>query len=59
MNKSSYATYADMPLIPYRIVEHLLTDEKAEIIWKLLKYYQIINHSNLNIPYQKRRGMIL
>lgn len=58
MNKSSYATYADMPLIPYRIVEHLLTNEKAEIIWKLLKYNENDAYAKPNLTYEEKVALI-
>lgn len=36
--KNAYATYNQMPNLSYKILEYLMTSEKAEIIWKLLKY---------------------
>ena len=38
MSKEAYATYKAMPNIPYKILEYLITEPEAEIIWKLLKY---------------------
>lgn len=36
--KDSYATYDVMPHLSYNIIEHLMSNPDAEIIWKLLKY---------------------
>ena len=33
-----YAKYREYPKIPYKIIELLLKDERAEELWKLLKY---------------------
>ena len=38
-----YATYSSMPSVSYKIIEHLMTNPKAEIIWKLLKYNDMQN----------------
>ena len=36
--KNAYATYSVMPELSYKIIEHLMTNPEAEIIWKLLRY---------------------
>ena len=37
-DKEAYAKYNIMPDISYKIIEHLMTNPDAELIWKLLKY---------------------
>lgn len=46
---AAYNTFAQMPYIPYRIIEYLALNN--ENIWKLLKYgtYDAINKSNLSL----------
>lgn len=36
--KNAYATYPQLPEMSYKIIENLITNPDAEIIWKLLKY---------------------
>ena len=36
--KESYNKMILLPNLPYTILERLMTDKKAELIWKLLKY---------------------
>lgn len=46
---AGYNTFANMPFVPYKIIEHLAT--KNETIWKLLKYgeYDALSHPNLSL----------
>lgn len=56
--KSSYATYQSMNQLSYRIVEKLLTDPKAEIIWKLLKYTDSNAYEEPNLTMEEKRKLI-
>lgn len=38
MNSIAYNKYTILTDLPYNVVTHLFTNDKAEIIWKLLKY---------------------
>ena len=51
-----YATYSSMPNVSYKIIEHLITNPKAEIIWKLLKYNDAYTRPNLT---QKEKASLI
>lgn len=44
-------TYQTMPTIPYNILKKLALDEKAENVWKILKYptYDCLSKENLSL----------
>lgn len=56
-NYTSVNDYSDIPFIPYKIIQYLLsnTSESAEMFWKLLKYQTIdaLDEDNLTITEKK------
>lgn len=53
-----YATYEAMTTLSYRIVEELMTNPKAEIIWKLLKYDDADAYARPNLTLDEKRALI-
>lgn len=53
-----YATYKNMTSISYKIIEHLMTNPDAEIIWKLLKYTDADAYSKPNLTQQEKAALI-
>lgn len=56
--KNAYATYNVMPNLSYNIIEHLMTNSKAEIIWKLLKYVDADAWKKENLTREEKSKMI-
>ena len=56
--KDAYATYNVMPELSYKIIEHLITNPEAEIIWKLLKYNDAEAWSKPNLTKKEKAAMI-
>ena len=56
--KSAYATYGVMPHISYKIIEHLINNPNAEIIWKLLKYTDADAWKKPNLTKEEKTKMI-
>lgn len=53
-----YATYSSMPSVSYKIIEHLMTNPKAEIIWKLLKYNDADAYTRPNLTQKEKAALI-
>lgn len=53
-----YATYEAMKLASYRIIEHLIENPDAEIIWKLLKYDDADAYSRPDLTIDEKRELI-
>ena len=53
-----YATYSSMPNVSYKIIEHLITNPKAEIIWKLLKYNDADAYTRPNLTQKEKASLI-
>lgn len=53
-----YADYAIMPDISYRIVEKLIEDPKAELMWKLLKYDDANAYKKPNLTKKEKAALI-
>ena len=56
--KESYNKLKLLPNLPYKILERLMTDEKAELIWKLLKYNENDAYSKPNLSLKEKSAMI-
>ena len=56
--KDSYASYDVLPKLSYNIIEHLMTNPDAEIIWKLLKYKDADAWNKPNLTKKEKREMI-
>lgn len=54
----AYATYEKMTTLSYRIMEYLMTCEKAEIIWKLLKYNDADAYNYPNLTKDEKIALI-
>ena len=57
--KDAYATYGVMPELSYKIIEHLMTNPEAEIIWKLLKYNDAEAWSKPNLTKKEKAAMMI
>lgn len=57
-DRYAYATYNAMKDVSYKIVEHLIMNPKAEIIWKLLKYSDADAYSRPNLTLEEKRALI-
>lgn len=53
-----YATYEAMQNASYRIIEHLMQNPDAEIIWKLLKYDDADAYARPNLTVEEKRSLI-
>ena len=53
-----YATYSSMPNVSYKIIEYLITNPKAEIIWKLLKYNDADAYTRPNLTQKEKASLI-
>ena len=53
-----YAKYREYPKIPYKIIELLLKDERAEELWKLLKYNEPDAWKKPNLTLAEKTAMI-
>lgn len=57
-NKEDYAKYTVMPAASYTIIENLIKNPKAEIIWKLLKYNDADAYKKPNLTLEEKRALI-
>lgn len=55
---TAYNLYPMMPEIPYKIMEHLITDPKAEPIWKILKYATPDALNQPNLTHEEKAALI-
>jgi len=53
-----YATYKNMPNISYKIIEHLMTNPKAELLWKLLKYDTVDAYNKPDLTIEDKAKLI-
>lgn len=53
-----YATLSLMPNISYKIIQHLMTDERAEMLWKLLKYQDADAWQQPNLTKEEKAALI-
>lgn len=56
--EKEYATYESMTNLSYKIIEHLMTNPDAEIIWKLLKYNDADAYSRPNLTADEKAKLI-
>lgn len=56
--EKEYATYESMTNLSYKIIEHLMTNPDAEIIWKLLKYNDADAYSRPNLTAEEKAKLI-
>lgn len=56
--EKEYATYESMTNLSYKIIEHLMTNPDAEIIWKLLKYNDADAYSRPNLTTEEKAKLI-
>lgn len=56
--EKEYATYENITNISYKIIEHLMTNPDAEIIWKLLKYNDADAYSRDNLTLEEKAKLI-
>lgn len=53
-----YAKYREMPKLAYRIIEYLVENEKAEDLWKLLKYDEPDAWNKPNLTTEEKVALI-
>jgi hypothetical protein len=55
-----YASYMDMTRVPYLIIYKLAmnTDEKTEMLWKLLKYTDVNTLSKPNLTFEEKMDLV-
>lgn len=55
-----YASYMDMTRVPYLIIYKLAmnTDEKTEMLWKLLKYTDVNALSKPNLTFEEKMDLV-
>ena len=53
-----YADYSKMTGAPYKIIENLMTNPKAEIIWKLLKYDGLNAYDKPDLTMDEKAALI-
>lgn len=58
MNREAYNKYTRVPNFSYSIIEHLMTNEKAEILWKLLKYNDADAYDKPNLSQEEKAALI-
>ena len=56
--KESYNRLELLPNLPYSILERLMTDKKAELIWKLLKYNENDAYLKPDLSLKEKSAMI-
>ena len=56
--KETYNKLELLPELPYKILERLMTDEKAELIWKLIKYNENDAYLKPNLTLKEKAKMI-
>ena len=57
-NKEAYATYKPLKKISYKIIQYLMQDSNAEIIWKLLKYNDADAWEKDNLTQEEKAALI-
>ena len=57
-NSEAYAKYQILPSLAYKIIDHLITNPNAEIIWRLLKYNTVDAYKQPNLSISEKRGLI-
>lgn len=53
-----YAKYRELPKLAYRIIEVLMESEKAELLWKLLKYDDADAWDKPNLTKEEKAALI-
>ncbi len=56
--QNPYAKYREYPKIAYRIIETLMKDERAEELWKLLKYNEPDAWQKPNLTIDEKAALI-
>lgn len=56
--KNAYSNYTGMEKLSYRILEHLMSNPEAEIIWKLLKYNDADAWKKPNLTKKEKSALI-
>ena len=56
--KESYNKLELLPELPYKILERLMTDSKAELMWKLLKYNENDAYLKPNLTLKEKSALI-
>lgn len=57
-NTEAYNRYTQVPNFSYRIIEHLMTDERAETLWKLIKYNDADAYNKPNLSREEKAALI-
>lgn len=57
-NVSAYNKYEGLPNFSYKIIEYLILEEKADILWKLLKYNDKDAYSKKSLTKSEKRSLI-
>lgn len=57
-NTEAYNKYTQVPNFSYRIIEHLMTSEKAETLWKLIKYNDADAYNKPNLTQEEKAALI-
>ena len=55
---NSYATYNMLPNLSYNIISELVTNTKANIIWKLLKYNTADAWNQADLTQEEKSSLI-
>ena len=58
MDTTAYNKYSQVPYFAYRIIEHLMTNPKAEVLWKLLKYNDADAYNKPNLTQEEKAALI-
>lgn len=57
-NREAYNKYTQVPNFSYKIIEHLMTNEKAETLWKLIKYNDANAYDKPNLTQEEKAALI-
>lgn len=57
-NTTAYNKYSQVPNFSYKIIEHLMTNEKAEMLWKLIKYNDVDAYDKPNLTQEEKAALI-
>lgn len=57
-NATAYNKYSQVPNFSYKIIEHLMTNEKAEMLWKLIKYNDVDAYDKPNLTQEEKAALI-
>ena len=55
---SSYNKYRELPNFAYKIIEHLMLKEEAQILWKLLKYNDVDAYKKIDLTMEEKSKLI-